>query len=109
MIISNQLNNNDVINYHIFKYEDEKIVEDNFSKELQYQESHLKTQKSSQQDRKNIDLVNYENRQKKQNINNIILRENTLESLNELKQFNKKVQANAIYKENQEGMKVFFS
>jgi len=109
MIVSTGLNNHDVINYHTVKFEDKKSEDDQFAKELKYQEQHIQSKDETKKYTKIMDFLNREYRQDKQDMNKRILRENTLQSIQDIKVFNKKVQAYSVYKENQEGVKVFFS
>jgi len=109
MIISTGLNNHDIVNYHTIKFEDKKIEDDQFAKELKYQENNLQVKDLTKKYNKIIDYLNYENKQEQRDINNKILRENTLQSIYEVQNFNKTLQAYATYKENQEGTKVAFT
>jgi len=109
MIISAQLNNNDVINYRVAKVEDKKIDDDEFAKELKYQENHLRTNARRKRYKKMMHYLVQEHRQIQKSIDNQILRESILQNINEVKKFNEEIQAYGAYKENQDGIKVYLT
>ena len=109
MIISTGLNNHDVINYHTVKFEDKKIEDDQFAKELKYQEDHLQTKDLTKKYNKIMHYLNYEYKQNQQDMDNNILRDNALQDIYEVQNFNKTIQAHVIYRENQKGTKVAFT
>ena len=109
MIISAQLNNHDVINYHTKVFEDKKSKYEQFKKEVYYQNHHTDAKNKTKKYAQTIQYLTHQYKQENQNIDKQILRENTLQNINNVKKLNEKIRAFEIYQENQEGVKVFFS
>ena len=109
MIISTQLNNHDIINYHTQIFQDKKSKTDHFIKELSYKEQHTETKIKTKKYNQMMEYLTHQVSQEKQKMEKQILRENTLQNISNVKRLNKKIKALEVYQENQEGVKVFFS
>jgi hypothetical protein len=109
MILSHQITNHELVDYHTNRHIQNKAHSESYEKELHYQEYHDDKKETTQRyrDRTREMLNNYI--RVNDIIHNNLDSQNILKELDDIKAYNEKIEAIATYKQNQEGIKVAFS